>query len=761
MRLSHCAVAMCRRLALVSVSASAVAAATPAMADCTADASGLDVTCSGTSAAYSNTASGVTATADNTAVVTGPLVFGSNAKLGNAGTISGSLTVPVVQMGDNATVTNTGTITASGGIGSTAAVAVGANSSITNSGTLGASAGTPAATLGAQSTFTNNSTVAAVTGDIVFAATGGAATSAFANAASSVGVTGNVTATGNLTLDNAAPWTGNLGQTGNGGTVAFTNEATGTFSGLIASQDATTIDNLGVMTLNDTTTVAGNGTATVTNGLTMNLNGQVTFGAASSGSSLANNGTLTIGSATAPGKVTVNGGFSQGSAGVLALGIASPTKYSQLIATGNAALAGTIQLNVAPGYYAQGSVFKVISAGSITGSAAVAGNTFAFFSFQPVGVVADGTGQAYEFVVQRTAPTYAAALAGVGSATELATAGGLQGLTPAAVADPASNAGVLLGQVDVLSVPQALAFLDALNPAGYLAYAGALRDQANMFSRAVAMRMGDQNSEHDESGWWGSGEGQFHFGGGNTLYGFNLGYDVSGPHHVLGLAGSVSWDSLSGNGGALQGKNRAWTLAAYGGWRLGNVHLTGQVGYVFGHLGATRTMALGTVTDTATAAGSEHLLKATATAGYELKAMGYSLEPFVGIDFARGQVDGFAETGANAADLTVNPISARRTDLLVGANLARAEGQWRPYLRAAWRSALGSAGADSVTAYLNGDPTTAFTVSGVGLARHEFDVDAGMNIVFDDAGSLFVGYQGTMRQGLSMHGINAGIRIEF
>jgi len=65
-----------------------------------------------------------------------------------------------------------------------------------------------------------------------------------------------------------------------------------------------------------------------------------------------------------------------------------------------------------------------------------------------------------------------------------------------------------------------------------------------------------------------------------------------------------------------------------------------------------------------------------------------------------------------------------------------------------------------VAAYFDGDPSTAFTVDGTTGGRHEVDVDAGLNVVYED-GSIFLGYQGTIRKDMSDHGIQAGVRFLF
>ena len=161
-----------------------------------------------------------------------------------------------------------------------------------------------------------------------------------------------------------------------------------------------------------------------------------------------------------------------------------------------------------------------------------------------------------------------------------------------------------------------------------------------------------------------------------------------------------------------------------------------------------------------TAHANEHLLKLSGTVGVDLPVGLVKLTPFAGLDYARGGISGFTETGAGAADLTVARLPIDRTDVLGGLNVTATDGAFRPYVRAVYRSRIGSGSDPLVTAYFNGDPTTSFTLQGTSAARQEADVDAGVNLVYDD-GALFFGYQGTIRKGMSDHGIHGGIRLMF
>ena len=612
------------------------------------DASGVNVTCAGTSPAYSNTTSGVTLAAQTGGTVTGPVV-----------------------LGDNSTVINSGTPI-------------------------------------------------------------GPSVASFVNQNTAFGFSGNVASIGIAAIDNAGLFTGAVTQTQSGSSVSILNEAAGVFTGTINTGDPT---------------------------------------------SLTNNGTLNVGTATIPGQLNINGNFVQGASGTLGLTLKATTgtavagtNFSQILATGTAKLGGTLALNVTPGYYPSGSTYNVVvgNGGVSGGFSAVTGNGLTFISFVPVGVVTvSGTAQAYQLQAVRTT-TYAAAIASVATPNELAIATGYQGVVTAADLAPTSTAATLAGQTDVLTVAQAQAFFDSVSPAGYIGYANAMRDQANTFQRQVALRMTDQNSDHAEDGLWfqagGNVFGKAARGTPNsreTGYQIDFGYDVSGPKYVLGAAFSYSQDHVTYGLGNVVGHNNAYIFGGYGAYHLGPLVASGQVSYQLGTFSANKVITAGATTTTASAHSTDRLLTASATLGGELKAAGLTLTPFVGIATQIGSISAFTEANAGAADLSVGRIRANRTDLLAGATITTASGGLRPYLRAAYRSQIGSGPDSGVTAYFNGDPTTTFTVAGQPAARHQGDVDAGVNFVVNDEGGFFVGYQGTFRSDLTSHGLVAGVRLEF
>lgn len=757
------------RLTRTLLAAPLLAAPGLAMADCVADSTGSNVTCSGTtSAAYTNLNSGINVTVASGTTLTAPLLIGTNGTLANAGTITSASAIATVQYGNNATVNNTGTLTTTG-TGTTAfALVVGSNSTVTNAGTMSAPSGTTVAQLGAGSTFTNSASApVALVGNVVMQWDNTGTTATFTNNNLTYGFIGNLQTQGTSTVVNSGLWTGSYSQTYGAGTATFTNNAGAVFTGNLSISDR------GIVLNNGTMTVLGSSGVGLTS-------------ASATPSSFTNSGTLTVGTGSAAGRLVVNGAFVQTAGSTLNLAIlpagtasiAPGTNFSQVYASGaggTASLAGTVALSITPGFYPTGSVYQLVLADKgVTGSVTLTGNSLPFLTFVPLGIVTtSGTQQAYAVQVQRTT-TYAGALAagtlaGTITATpnQLAIAGALQPLATSANSAPGGNAAALVGAIDVLSLAQAQTFLEGVSPAGYLSYATALRDQANTLTRQVALRIADHNSDRTQDGFWGSLVGQFQFGATpalqtkSRLFGFNIGYDISSPKFVVGGVFHASWDSQNLGAGTMSGTNSAFALEGYGAYKMGPLRAALQAGYVFGHLGATKTFSLGSTAVTAKGAAGEHLLKATGTVGFELKADSLSLEPFVGVDYVNGKINGFTETGPNAAALTVAPIGATRTDLIAGYSLTSNKGLWRPYVRTQYRAQTGNGPSNTVSAYFNGDSTTSFTVTGYGQSRHEINTDMGLNYVLEDQGGFFLGYQGTSRGGRNSHGFTIGARIEF
>lgn len=334
------ATARARKYLLAASTLSVAAWAQPALAQCVADGSGLNVTCAGTSGPYANGNTGVTVAAQSGGTVTGPMVIGPSATVNNSGTFNGASGSAALTVGANSSVTNlAGAILSQ--VNATAGsetVVLGDYSTLTNNGTLTAAPGFNVARFGKGGTFINTSSApAAVTGNFVFAPSIGADVSSFTNQNTAFGVSGNISANGNFNFDNAGLFSGSVVQLAATGSVNFLNEASGNFTGSINTGDATSLINNGTLTINSPSALG-------------------TFNAA--GTSVTNNGTLNVGTSVQATELIINGNFAQTSTGTLGLTIKLPgtvgpvagANFGQVYASGAATLGGTLALTVAPGY---------------------------------------------------------------------------------------------------------------------------------------------------------------------------------------------------------------------------------------------------------------------------------------------------------------------------------------------------------------------------------------------------------------------------
>jgi uncharacterized protein YhjY with autotransporter beta-barrel domain len=758
-----------RAARLLSVSAAALCP-TIAYADCTPP-TGTTVTCTGASTGYSNVTTGVNLTADSTAAITGPVILGDTVTVNNSGSITSSTAAPILQVGSSSSVTNNGTIQFSGTTNGSAAVVLGDNSTFTNNKSLSATTGYLVLQFGQGGTFNNTSAATtAVTGNISFGANISGGTSTLNNSNTAFGITGNISSIGNTVINNSGLITGSFVQTPTGGQVNFLNDTAGNFTGTISTGDVTSLLNNGSLTVSAASVLGGSRLGT---------------------SSLINNGTLNVGSGGVAQLVVV-GSFVNSPGGTLNIALNSSgttgpvagSTYSQVYAAGpdgTATLGGTLNIVPTAGFYQTGSTYNLILADqSISGSfASVNGSTLPFIHFIPVGIVTVGSQQSYQVMAIRPT-TYADAIASVATPSQLLIAQSLNPLVTAANTDPTSTAAVLVGQIDLLTIPQTQTLLDQINPAGYVAFGQTMLDQMNMLNRQVALRSADEVSDEYHAGWWVDGSGQFGLGKTPTigakekLFGVTGGYDISRKALRLGVVAGFSSGSLKALTGP-GGTNNAYMLGLYGRIHAGPAFALGQVDYELGSFSAKKNLALSYTTAAATsttaataspnytlvdASSHEHLLKLSGIVGFNLPVGILKITPFGGIDYAKGSISGFTEVGAVAADLTVARLPVDRTDALAGLNVTSSSGFMRPYVRAVYRSRIGSGSNSLVSAYFDGDPTTSFTLAGTGMARQEADVDAGVNWVYDE-GALFFGYQGTIRKGMSDHGLHGGIRLMF
>jgi len=723
---------------------------------------------SGGTTITAGTLTGTTVSLQGNIVDNAALVFDDAAGGTYGGNISGTGTVTKSNSG---TVTFTGNNTYSGatsinagilavgptGIGDTSAVTINAPGTLqlNNNETVGSLAGN--GTLNGAFTLTTggNGTTTTFSGPMTVAGVVKAGSGTF-----------NLTGTGTLTNGFAV----------NAGTLAIGGNYTAPTNS-VASGATFSVLTAGNLTGN---LAAASGSTTIVNG---RITGNVTNAGSLSGTgtiagAFANNGTVAPnGSAT--GILNVIGSFSQGATGVYQADITplatAGTGYDQIRVTGTpgtAALGGTLAVSLANGLgtpagpYVAGSTYDVVTAtGGMSGSFVVTGNTLSpFIRLAPTGIVSTGgTAAAYRLTVVRT--PFATGIGSGATPNQIAVANGFQGLVTGATGDAAA----LVAGVDAMTAAEAEQFFDQASPEPYGAYARGLLNLGELFSRQVHL----QTHENPNLlpgfdlwlrgyGGWGNGKDQsFRFGSDIDVWGIAGGATYRSAGFYVGGALGWSRNNIDYALGNSSGHQHSWQGAIYGGWQGGPWSADLQVDYIHGNMTASRTINVASIVRTAEADSHGHEWKVIGTAGYDFDLGGMKLRPFLGFDYTTGKQDGFTETGAGAASLTVDDINAKRFDGMIGLDLkSNPNTSISPYGRLVYRHNFDKQH-DHVDAVFDANPATAFEVNAVTPKNDQIDVDVGVNYQASPQLAVYAGYEGTFRKDLNQHGFSAGLSYSF
>lgn len=180
------------------------------------------------------------------------------------------------------------------------------------------------------------------------------------------------------------------------------------------------------------------------------------------------------------------------------------------------------------------------------------------------------------------------------------------------------------------------------------------------------------------------------------------GYSLSGGGLAFGLDMALSDGLLMGAAGSWVGMSAAPDAATsstqqlyqglvYGSWRPGALYVGAQAGLGLSHTAQSRAIAF--LGEVAQASFGGDNVSLHAEAGYDLPLVagseeGLVLTPMAGLNWSRSSRVGYSETGAGAANLTLDGQAVSSLTSSVGAKLAWSVatdmGRLTPELRAAW-----------------------------------------------------------------------------
>ncbi|OJV15377.1 MAG: hypothetical protein BGO12_21780, partial [Verrucomicrobia bacterium 61-8] len=509
-----------------------------------------------------------------------------------------------------------------------------------------------------------------------------------------------------------------------------------------------------------------------------------------------NNGGVAPGNS--PGTLTITGDYTQAPGGTLQIEIASPTVYDRLLVGGQAALAGTLDVQAFGGFSGlqYGQQYAFLQAGGISG----AFDTILMPDpalYRGRFLTEGGTG------ILLVAPASYTLVAETPNQRNIARA--LDAFIGAAGdRDAVSTA------LDLQSASQYPAAFDAISPAYYQTLTAATIEQAVAQSQIIAQRLGavrlgargfqamgleaplknDRNGKNvldardgkdllapapgNRWGVWALGNGIFSkVATVNDLPGYRFqnggfftGADYAWSENLTtGLFGGYQGSYAKYANGSMSSANSA-LFGGYASFQSGGFYSDaivsgGYTGYV-----AKRSIQFSTIDRTARATPDGGQLSAYLDLGHDWRAGGFTFGPLVSAQYTYSGIAPFTETGADSLDLRVGQQNASSLRTNLGGRIAYT---WNvasgialiPEVRMFWQHEY-LQNSTTIGASLDGGAGPSFDYSTTVPARDSVFAGAGLSAAFGRDLGAFVYYNADFgRQDYLSHMISAGLNWKF
>ncbi|MDO6514573.1 autotransporter domain-containing protein [Neptuniibacter sp. 2_MG-2023] len=728
-----------------------------------------------------------------------------NKSISGSGTLTktgaGTLTLSGANTYTGATTISAGLLRASNtsALGSNSAVTVGGGSlDLTTGLSIGSLAGAGNVTLNANTLTTGgNNTSTSYSG--ILSGTGGLTK----QGSGTQTLTGTNTYTGGTTVSGGTlqgTTTSLQGNIINNANVTFDQTTNGTYAGVMSgtgsfTQAGTGNTNLtGVNTYTGTTTI-NDGILSV-NGSIANSSTTVNTGATLGGSGTVGNVTINSGGTFAPGNsigtINVTGDvvFSAGSNYNVEVDAAGNS--DKIIATGTATLTGaTVNVQPEAGTYAATTDYTILTAtGGLGGTTFGSVNSNLAFltptlSYDANNVLLNLTRNDISFNNIASTPNQTAVSAVldnnttalqsiVNNITPLTESGAQQAFDSLSGIQHTQNQAVMnkLGQQfkqllfsrSTQSTNSQLGF----NPQTFKPMQGyLLADNSNNWPIGM---MEPSSLAANPRGWWMQGLGGFGTiadttnasGSDYQSAGVALGIDTQWRDFVVGVAGSYTRSNVDPFAG--DSDIESFQAGAYGSWARDNIYMNTSVNLGLHKIDATRVVTVGNSVNTATSNYDSINLGVALETGKDIKLnLDTTLTPYIGVSYSHNKRDGFIETGASTANLSVKQQDEDSLRTILGLRLSREiQTKNNETITPAASIAYVHEHLDSqsqLEAGFTAVPTSTFKVDGSDLDKNRLQIGLGVTSQLNRNTTLNVGYNGELASSDKYHSFAATVKF--
>ncbi|MEX0922579.1 MAG: autotransporter domain-containing protein, partial [Rhodovibrionaceae bacterium] len=245
-------------------------------------------------------------------------------------------------------------------------------------------------------------------------------------------------------------------------------------------------------------------------------------------------------------------------------------------------------------------------------------------------------------------------------------------------------------------------------------------------------------------------------------YGFAVGGDVRVAESVaLGLAGGYSESDLDfANNNSID--YDGFQVGLYGTFDPGAFYLDAMVSYAWYDNDSRRDTG---PTGTARGDYDSEVFSVQAEAGYAFDLYPATITPFLGVRYTEAMTDSYDESGAGAANLSVDDSDAESLTTTLGVDFsaefkASEEVTIIPSLRLGWEHEFDDSH-QSIGAHFVGVPASSFTVIGSDVADDSAVVGAGVTVDIGQTWQLFLDYDGRINPDYDQHAVSGGVRLSW
>lgn len=444
----------------------------------------------------------------------------------------------------------------------------------------------------------------------------------------------------------------------------------------------------------------------------------------------------------------------------------------QVIAANTVTLAGTLQLNLSTpnGLFADSYSFdNIIDANVLNGTfSKVVTNTG---SPLLIPVATYDSGANVDLTITRVGFGAVSGLTG----NQGAVGGGIEAVYSPSLTGPFAGLLANLFLLDATDYPLALEQLTGAQTAGYLQ---SLRNGSQQLNTVVADQSdcltspeGIESCRKPETGlrvWMTGGQNNANLDGDANAPGSDAKqqFAVVGLDYAVGRAtvgGFVGYRDLEVDFDRQNGRIEAdgWVLGLRASYDTGDFYVRGVGSYT--QLGGSSARSISILSTAGTAEGKPDTgaLSLYAEAGARFEVRGTWLTPFVALDYADTELDGFTETGVAGANLAYSSQSVSQASLLAGLKWTGRMGPIIPEARIAYRSDLGDSAFDVTARFADAPAGSAFTVKSPAVDRGSFLAGLSLTGAFSDRVTGKIGYAGRFGDGIDDQAVYGSVVIKF